>query len=235
VNIAICSAFRDAARNRQAHRFLKQVHALKMVRTHDHIRVIAGEGDSTDGTRGVLLEYSQQLGVSLTIADTTHGGKRHGSTEDPARMAQLSNVCNTMLDSVADNDDLVFYVESDLLWDPFTISKLIDFVYVSETLYSAVAPLVMAGVDDQGRDVFYDIWAFRLSGERFGSLFPYHPKLGPNTVLEMDSVGSCFVMKGRMAREARIRDNNALVGFFKDAKSKGYRVWVHGELKVQHP
>lgn len=234
MNLAICSAFRNSAANLQLFRFLSQVVALRgHLGPSVHVQVLAGEGDSVDGTAQMLVQEAQQRGVHLTVVDTTHGGRRYGSVEDPQRMKQLSGVCNKMLDAVSEDIDVVFYVESDLIWDPYTVGQLLELVRNSP--FSVVAPLTMAGKDRDQRGIFYDVWAFRKDGERFGPFYPYHPTLVEGEIVPVDSVGSCFVMTGEVARTARIRNNNALVGFCEDVRAKGHHIGVRCDLKVAHP
>jgi hypothetical protein len=91
-----------------------------------------------------------------------------------------------------------------------------------------VSPLVFAG------EAFYDIWAFRKSGIRFGPFYPFHHELVLDGLTEVDSVGSCLVMRAAVARAVRMSDG-ALVEFCNNARSRGYRVWVDAREQIRHP
>ena len=222
MNIVVGSAFRNSTH--YLPRYFRQVDALrKHVDAMHSVRVIAVEGDSQDQTRKVL---SQRPDVEIT--DATHGGPVFGSTEDPKRMIQLSKVCNKVFESVKPLDDIFVYVESDLIWDPVVIGCLIDLAAARKDGFDVFAPLVFAGQN------FYDIWGFRKDGVRFSPFPPYHAKMNGN-LTEMESVGSCLVMRGEVARNCRIRNDYCLVGWCQDAQSQGYRIAVCPNLRINHP
>jgi hypothetical protein len=82
-------------------------------------------------------------------------------------------------------------------------------------------------------EAFYDIFAFRKSGRRFAPFPPFHEELGGLT--EVDSAGSCLVMKADVARQCRMNDKSGLVSFCDDARAKGFQVWVDPSLRIYHP
>jgi len=163
------------------------------------------------------------------VVDCAHRGPVFGSTEAPERMKALSYVCNTMLSAVRQEDDIVFYVESDLVWDAFTVCALINAAVEREGGFDVFAPMVFAG------RAFYDIWGFRKYGQRFNSLPPYHPELTNGHPVELDSAGSCLVMRGEIARNVRITNDYALVGWCDNARKQGYKIAVHPQLWISHP
>lgn len=224
MNIAVGSAFRNSANRIPV--YLRQVGLLQThVGPEHNVRVIAVEGDSTDSTKDVLLSSPDWVHYH----ECSHGGPIYGSTEDPARMRALSSVGNTILAGVTQTDDVLVYVESDLIWDAHTIGSLVDIAFEGRDNTDIVAPLIMAG------DLFYDIWAFRRDGNRFSPFWPHFPGLYDTVSLPVDSAGSCLVMRAEVARQCRIRDDNALVGFCDDATSKGFNIRVDHRWVVRHP
>lgn len=231
MNIAIGSCFRNSA-GYPINRWMRQVARLQdwaAHRWHD-LNLICVWGDSTDDTRQELINCTSALCGARTTAEVverSHGGPVFGSTEAPERMKALSYVGNGIFESVGPDIDILIYVESDLMWQPETLGRLMN--RLNET--DIVAPLVFAG------QAFYDIWGFRsLEGERFGPFHPYNRTLRHDGQLtEVSSVGSCLVMRGEVARECRIIDDECLVGFCKDARSKGYRVSVDSSERIEHP
>lgn len=225
MNIAIGSAFRNSAHGVAL--YFERVARLKAALPDDNIRVIAVEGDSIDHTPEALILASTLAEVELDLVKCDHHGPVFGSVDTPERMAALSCVGNAIFDNVKDSDDVLVYVESDLLWDAQTIATLVRNVANSD--YAAIAPLIFAGPQ-----VFYDIWGFRKNGVRFSPFAPYHPdlKAGLN---EVDSVGSCLVVQGHVARTARIRNNNCLVGWCEDVRTLGYIIAVDTRYEVKHP
>jgi len=224
VNIAVGSAFRNSAW--RLGQYLARVQALRDHAGRDHVvRVIAVEGDSKDNT----YELLRTAGPLVSVRKCSHGGPIYGSTERPERMKALSRVGNAIFEAVREDDDVLVYIESDLLWDPHTIGSLIDMAIRRDGGYDVFAPLVFAGLS------FYDVWGFRKDGARFAPFPPYHSGLAKTGLTEVDSVGSCLVMRGDVARDVRIENEHCLVGWCESARSKGYRIATHAEFRITHP
>lgn len=224
-NIVVGSAFRDAV-GRQITTWLDQVQALRdAVGDEANVRCVAVEGDSVDGTINQLTHgaLSRELDLELVVCNT--GAPRYPSCEDPDRMAALSKVGNAILDSVRLTDDILVYVESDLVWDAPTIALMAWRVKKGEVH----APMVFAGGH------FYDVWAYRKNGARFAPFHPYHSELNPAHLTEVDSVGSCLVMDADIARSIRIRNGDALVGWCDEARKAGFHIFVDPLSRIYHP
>jgi hypothetical protein len=229
MNVVLGSAFRNAA-GPQIGRWSSQCCSLEMRLESWNIsfRMIAVEGDSTDNTTNQLLDL-QIAGAPLSIIHHNHGKRVFGSTEESDRLEALSEVGNAILSSVKKDDDILIYVESDLIWTADVVIYLIGAVMSG---YDVIAPMIFAGEN------FYDIFVYRgLDGERFSPFSPYHLSLLTDSSLpvEVESVGSCLVMKAEVARKCRIKDSRALLGFCKDARERGYRIWVDKMQRIEHP
>jgi hypothetical protein len=225
VNLAVLSFFRNAAHG-QAQHFMQQVAVLRDC-WKGELRVIAVYGDCTDNTAGVIALLAIRYGLPLQLIECSHGGPVFGSTEATERMVALSKIANAGLDALYDEDDLIWYVESDLIWTPGVVESLAT--HIIDATCDAVAPLVFAG------PAFYDIYSFRKNGRRFFGWPPYHHDLNGQALNTVDSVGSAFVMAGDVGRNCRIRHGDALIGFFKDVMAKGYKTCVDTSLRVEHP
>lgn len=228
--VVVGSAFRNATHYIQ--RYFAQVYQLQMSlwATGATIRVHAVEGDSTDDTTSELIRTADAFGIDLTVAHCSHGQPWFGSTEAPARMAALSKVGNAILDGVRESDDVLVYVESDLVWDGETMARLVR--QQATSTYDSLSPLVMAG------EAFYDIWGFRgLDGQRWSPFYPYHIDTQQRSpYVEVSSVGSCLVMASYVALDKRARMNDgALVEFCTNARKAGYRFAVNPSLRINHP
>lgn len=222
MNVTIASAWRDSAH--RVDRYRQQVRALDAhARGALMIDVLAVHGDSTDDTERALV-----LAGFRTVACHL-GTPRYGSTEQPERMVALSKVGNAIFNAVQPDCDVLVYVESDLIWDAHTIGSLIDMAARQDGGFDVFAPLIFAG------DCFYDVWGFRKNGSRFAPFAPYHSELDHTGLTEVDSVGSCLVMRGDVARACRIRNNYCLVGWCEDARAHDFRVAVHPGFRVKHP
>jgi len=227
MNIVIGSAFRNSAH--YVPRYLDQVSDLKLHAGPDHnVRVIAVEGDSTDRTESALLLSSMAKHIQLSVVKHEHGQPWFGSTENPERLKALSEVGNTIFNAVRDDDDVLVYVESDLLWDFHTIGSLIDMAVRRDGGFDVFAPMIFAGA------FFYDIWGFRKNGERFVPMEPYHIGMQKG-LTELDSAGSCLVMRAEVAHKCRIQNDYCLVGWCEDARSKGFKIAMHSDFIVRHP
>lgn len=228
LNWVIVSAFRNASAH-QIDRWLTQCGSLRAQVT-GRCRIVAVVGDCSPGDRTEALLRSGALarGIGLEIVRYDHGGPHFGSVESAQRMRQLSGVGNAMLNSVAEDDDLVFYVESDLIWEAHVPLELAGYLDGWNGPHVA-APLVFAG------EYFYDVWGFRINGERFSPFFPYHKELGPGLSF-VDSVGSCFVMYASVATNKLLRmSEGALVELCDRLRTSGHTIGVVPTLSVRHP
>lgn len=227
MRIAVGSAFRNSA-GPQLGRYARQLDALKRLseKLGHTLEWIATEGDSVDNTRMEIQQYARHLPIETTITVRDHGGPVFGSTEAVDRMKALSFVGNGILESVSKNVDVLIYVESDLRWKPDTMLRLIDKLQPG---VDVVSPLIFAG------DLFYDIWGFRKNGERFSPFEPYHPQLSKAGLTQVDSAGSCLVMRGEVARNCRMRNGGALVDFCEDVWSHGFTIFADARERVEHP
>lgn len=218
VNLVIASAHRDSARN--VPRYMEQVVQLRAaLKGLANLRVIAAEGDSADNTRGVLKSTAAYRQLPIEFAECGHGGPKFGSTEEPERLRLLSRVGNAIFDAVRGDDDVLLYVESDLIWTASVMVCLAQYVTVKAGGFDVFAPMVMAG------ELFYDVWGFRgLDGRRFSPFAPHFPGLGPAEYFEIGSAGSCLAIPGDAARRCRIRNDYGLVGWCEDARAHAYRI-----------
>jgi hypothetical protein len=230
VNLHVISFFRNTPM-RRVREYMERVARLRDVATGTPVSLVAVYGDSDEQQVERLQMEADAVGLNPILCEFNHGGRVFGSVEDKQRFAQLSALANAGLDRLApfvDDHDAVWYVESDLRWEPRTVGGLMTLMRANDV--DAIAPLILDGKR------FYDTWAFRtLDDTRFDGSHPYHRVLKREQVVEMSSVGSAFLMRGYVAKNVRIKDNNALVGFWAEARRQGYRVWATSLEQVQHP
>jgi hypothetical protein len=232
MRITVGSAFRNAAG--YVERYMRQLEALQAHAGPEHsVRCIAVEGDSTDPTRRALALWAHTVDIELELITHNHGLPWFGSTEAPARLEALSGVGNAILAAVTPADDVLVYVESDLIWQPDAIGSLIDIALERRGGFDVVAPMVWAG------EAFYDIWGFRRGGARFVGHAPYHHDLNAGELvdgmLELDSAGSCLVMRAELAAAVAPMSAGALVEWCANARRAGYRIAVHSQFGINHP
>lgn len=234
MNLAVISFFRNSGRaSGQARRFMGQVGTLqRLLDPNYRLRVIAVWGDSKDDTEAALRAGAAEHNLDLQLVEHHHRGPVFGSTEAPERLRALSKLGNAGLNALRWDDERVLYVESDLLWQASVVEHLLNVLETNHEV-DVVAPLVMAG------DLFYDVWAFRKgrnpdgSQRRFSPFPPFFPELNGKP-LEVDSMGSCLVMHGSVARTARMHDYG-LVDFCASARFHGFHLFVDPRVSIHHP
>ena len=245
MNLCIISAWRNSAHN--IPRYFQQVAAL---RKHGGsklaVRVVAVEGDSTDSTRDLLLHYRHTLGKGMEldslddavqIVTHNHGGRVFHSTEDPDRLAALTGVMRAGMGAVCPNygdDEMVLYVESDLIWDAHQVGSVIDLAARREHGMDVIAPLVFAGPH------FYDVLCYRgMDGQRFSPSPPYHRSLRwpmmLSSVCQVSSVGSCLAFRAELARNVVPLGEQGLLSWCAGAQAQGYKIGVAPMWRVEHP
>jgi hypothetical protein len=143
---------------------------------------------------------------------------------------QLSFVCDGVLEKVQPEHDALIYVESDLIWEPAPMIKLLGWL----SRVDAVSPMVMR----QGHDSFWDTWGYRKDGVKFQHKSPHHPlfaKPPQDGLYGLDSIGSCIVLRGEVARECRFRPpTHAIWGFCEDIQRHGYKIWLDPSMTIFH-
>lgn len=233
MNLVILSAFRNAVGH--INRYFDQVLALREHGLKNDanfsVRIVACEGDSTDKTlhdlQWMKLAIDSRINVSIVKHD--HGGPAFGSVESIERMSALTGVMKAMLAQVSYNDDMVLYVESDLIWTPHDVGSIVDRAG-EHGGFDIVSPLVLAG------DNFYDVYCFRgLDGSRFAPFKPYHSSLLSNRhITEVSSVGSCLAFRAGLAAIEPIGELG-LISFCAGVRQSGFRIGVDSRFKVYHP
>lgn len=225
MNVTLCSAFRNATP--YLNRYLGQVAGFyEALGAQGHaLRCVWGEGDSTDQTRAALAAARTMW--LTTIVDCTHGGPVYGSIEHEQRFRQLAYVGNQIWAAIPEDTDAVIYVESDLIWEPATLVKLLDWL----TTLPAVVPMIM---DSPPAETFYDVWAFRRNGIRFTKRFPFHADFWPHDLMWLDSAGSCMALRFRLAQGLHFPDD-CFVGFCRLLYEQGGELWLDPTLTVFHP
>lgn len=228
MNVVVGSIFRDSAA--YVGRYFMQIAALDRLLSErgDAVRVITVEGDSSDDTWARLQRMTEapRAKVPLTCIKREHGGPKWGSVDVADRWKALSWCCNGVMEAIQDSDDALVYVESDLLWDPTTMRALLDHLRT----VPAVASMCFTRAGH-----FYDTWGHRKGGIPFGPFPPYHPGLAPEGLTEIDSAGSCIVMRGSVARVARFGPDDCVLGLGRSIREQGFALYVDPQLRVVHP
>ena len=144
----------------------------------------------------------------------------------------MFSLSNFLLDSL-DNEEFILMADADLASSNPGLLKTL----ISEDK-DIIAPLILL---DNAGDWYYDQWGFRKNGVSFASRFPYYAGMKSDGHLEeIDSVGSFYLMKGKIAKSFRYhwRETAKLeyghVGFCKAARKKGFKVFCDTSQIVYH-
>lgn len=231
MNVCLCSSFRDASG--YLARYFAQVDALNkaLKQRGDRLRVIAGEGDSTDCTRELLEQHLAEADYLTTLVDVTHGGPKYGSIVAARRFKQLAGLWNKIWSHIPKNYSAVLFLESDLVWEADTLLALVD----SLEKYPAIAPMILA--PRISPTFFRDEWAFRKDGRHFRHAPPYFDDdsmEAPGIPVQIDSAGSVLAIRGALARQLTWPEVDVIVGICRQLYEVGASVWLHPQLSVAH-
>jgi hypothetical protein len=228
VTVVLGSIFRNSTG--YLSRYFSQVAGLAALlhSSGSPMRLLWVEGDSTDGTWDALREMAGEAPPEVELIKCDHGGPLFGSVDNAERWRNISRVCNALLDCVRESDEALIYVESDLIWEPATMLRLLDHL----EHVPAVAPMCYWQPTAQ----FYDVWGHRgRDGQRFSPHPPYHPSIAQGALTPIQSAGSCLVMRGNVARTCRFAPpDEGIVGFGKQISSR-YGLWLDSSQRVIHP
>lgn len=233
MNVCLLSAFRDSTP--YLDRYFEQVGALHeaLALRGDRLRVIAGEGDSTDCTRELLQAKLEGAPYLTAFVDVTHGGPKYDSVVSAQRFRQLSQVWNALWLHIPTNYSAVLFVESDLIWDADTMLTLLDCLGT----YPAIAPKILC--PRIAKDFFYDSWAFRKDGRHFTPNPPYFSDMADDPTakepVQIDSAGSVLAIRGALARKVTWPAKDVVVGVCRAIYELGGAVFMHPSLTVVHP
>lgn len=232
MNVTLCSAFRNSTP--YLRRYFEQVARLGNL-LDGHLHVIWCEGDSTDRTYNALVAVSSfgkaQGCYTTDVFQHSHGGPDHGSVVNAERFANMAKVWNEIWRRIPDDADAVVFVESDLIWEPATIIALLDDL----AIVPAVAPKIILRREGYHPEFWYDNWGFWRNGVQIRTMPPYFAELTPDgDLLELDSAGSCLVMRGDVARRVSWPPEDVIRGVCRQIREGGDSVWLDAMQKVIH-
>lgn len=237
MNVLLCSIIRGG--RHYCERYVQQAKELagELTLKGDSLRVVIGEGDSTDGTRQVLDRLLRESGLPYELLDVVTHTPWYGSTVNPARFKAKAYCDNIVLSRVrhggtSDADDIVLFIEADLIADAKTLVTAINHVKDGKDV---IALMPWAG------RAFYDLWAYEAinpnTGQAtpFGAFEPYHPSLKfDGTLTEITSAGSCFVMRAEVAR-IPVPEDEEFRSWSKKIREAGYKMYTSPVLRIHHP
>lgn len=201
---------------------------------NDTLSLVLGYGDSSDGT-DIQLTAEYVPGFDVELVDVAHGGPHFGSIVHPQRFKQLAYVGNKLWKEIPKDADVVALIESDLIWRAQTFIDLLELFVALEGIHEQT-PILLSPMVMHLDERFYDTWAFRYNGVNFRNEKPYHKILLERwSYLEMSSVGSFILMDSEIAKQLCFPEEDVVVGFCKQARLLGARIFLDKLTKVYHP
>lgn len=225
--VALGSMFRDSTS--YLPRYFEQVEALRTMLEDrgDRLRVIAIENDSADETwemidRWLFGHFAD--GVLVKVHDDC---PYFPSVDRPERWRHHAWVQNHVLEELDDTDDVLVYVESDLVWTPDDLCALVDKAKDNQAWTAAVFYREYGGH-------WYDSWGTSVDGANFFGSYPYHPKY-TGEPMQIDTCASVLACPAKLARETRFSPVDAFKGWARDIYAHGGEVWLDPSVAVLHP
>lgn len=224
MRVALGSIWQNGVRH--IDRYVAQYYSLRAYCPEHTFEPLIVEGDSDDN--GATWERLNRA-FPGRVTKREHGGPTFGSVDDPQRWRGVSYACDGVLERVTAEHDALLWVEADLIWEPATMERLLG--HLSRVDMVCAMNLM--------RGTFYDTWAFASAGVYFQAAPPYHTmltKTSSNGLYPLDSGGSCWAVRGEVARTCRFRPpERAMRGFCEEVRAHGWHIWLDAQAKVEHP
>lgn len=183
-------------------------------KTYPNLRWVWVVGDSHDHTEQMLRDVAElEHRVEVVRFDSGLLG------DDPeVRLQCLSLTANAGFDCVRADDDYWLIHESDIVSPP----NLVE-------LFLATGKCPVAGWPKLG-ELFYDTWAYRKEGVKFSNTTPK-----PDGLVEMDSVGTCWMFQAEDLRAGLRIESGAAVELCNRLRERGRQIWVDPQIEVVQP
>lgn len=193
------------------------------------------EGDSKDRTFEILSQEKEDLekeGHKVTLIKFDLEKNLWPSIDHSERWAQLTTCWNKCMEYLLPCK-IAVCVESDLIWEPDVISKVIQKL---DSIHQVVCPMLMIENSEKifNLSLFYDTWAFSRGNKNFRNTWPYwskdHRLLDEPQLLELSTCGGMIVATYEIQKQGKW-DPTCCVRKF----PKEIRLFMDKTLKIYHP
>lgn len=151
------------------------------------------------------------------------------------RFDKLAIMRNMSIKFGLNDEDCVLIIDSDTIFSKDLLVKLVESLYNNK--FDALAPLIfIENFRDYGNDYFYDTLAFIKNGEKFNHFYPYtniDNNDVNNNIIEVDSVGTCYLIKGYVFNINDFNRYNILRCFKEKEKGKFPVIYEGGGISEQ--
>ena len=184
-------------------------------------------GDTTDTTTRDLIDASGRFLPNhlITPAHIYEAESGVGPGEDmPTRRRRFSSNANALFAAIPEDADYVLLHESDIQSPDNIVDRLFN-----NFLPCAAWPVL----ELNGRDQFYDTWAFRqVDGERFPS-WAKAPHAG-DVPFEVGSFGTVWMAPAPLVRD-RVISELCVVDLCRQWSAEGHQLWCDPRIVVRQP
>lgn len=240
MEIGVCSFFRDSqefcgTKINQIPKYFQYLNQQESECDGIKLKYYLLEGDSRDNSYEVLQQYSKQYPIHLTKLEIPNNTPVSSAGTDERRKV-LSEVGNACLKPAVQEQDLVLWMESDLIPTKDMLYQLLE--RKSELNWDktlAISPV--AAIKIYNQECFYDGWAFEgINGEKWGlndlqRFKNYNASLRP-----MKAIGSCALLNGKVLREENFDfSDGCFPKMCQIGREKGYRIYCDLLATIFHP
>ena len=187
-------------------------------------------GDTTDTTTRDLINAGKRFPQSRLVipVDIYESESGVGPGEDtPTCRRRSSSNANAMFAAIPEDADYVLLHESDIQSPP----DLIDNLLGGPPLPCAAWPVL----ELDGRDQFYDVWAFKDLDDNH---FIHHPPHGRGwseaSPFQVNSFGTVWMAPAAMVR-GRIISDLCVVDLCEQWRAEGHQLWCDPRIVVRQP
>ena len=241
--IAVCCMVRNEERFGHLKRFFAGCRELE--KRHKNLIYIIIEGDSYDDTYKMLKKWLSgdedgKKDRNYILKKFDKGYSKFPKNRDTKRTKYFTEIRNMLVDYVLEisDIDLIFMVDASYGFKENVIIELEKTLKRDKA--DIAAPLNWSHKDHIGREMFYDIFAFRKDGKEFTNHYPYHKDVESNLKsgksVKLDSCGGAYLVK-REVFDAGVRykgDKDCEhVGMMEKARKKGFVIKLNPKVAVR--
>src|SRR3989304_9174143 len=193
------------------------------------------EGDSTDDTCALLAQKKrelEQMGHLVTIVKNDLRKELWPSVKNAKRWNQLAACWNKCLGSLLPSK-IAVCVESDLIWDPSIIQKIVPKL---DKEHQVIAPMLLL---DKSKEVmgewwFYDTWGFSRGKHKFRLTNPYWKRMKhlrhEKELLEVSTAGGLLGSTYDVYHKSKWDLETCILSY-----PQGTKVFLDKTLQIYHP
>ena len=219
--VAIFSLMRD--REHRVEEYKNRIYAMQYTNWTCNIC----EGDSKDNTYELLKKWeSEEPRVKIFKLDL--GKPFYGSVVCPERFFILATCNNFMLDDLATDNSIDYFMYYQMDLNPHNRATLIQDLMVDDK--DVVGPMIW------GNNIFYDLWAHEfIDGKGFPPQTPAWYKNNCPDLFEVKNLGSMFLAKSEVLQSGvRFSHELDVKGFCNQARDLGFSIWIDQRVFVDH-